>query len=108
LKRGDLLPIAIPGDFGKPRPAIVLQTDRVTFTDTVLVCMITSDLTEHSPFRVNVPNNQQTGLRKPSQIMTDKTYSVLRSKCGPVFGGVNDDVLEALRTALGFIMGFSD
>lgn len=108
MKRGDLVSIAIPGDFGKPRPAIVLQTDRVTFTDTVLVCMITSDLTVHSPFRVDVLNNQQTGLRKPSQIMADKTYSVLRSRCGPVFGRVSDDVLDALRTALGFIMGLGE
>jgi mRNA interferase MazF len=93
------------GDFGKPRPAIVLQTDTVIYTDTVLICLITSDLTQHNPFRVDVPSSPQTGLTKPSQIMAEKTYAVLRRKCGPVFGRVNNEVLDPLRTALVFVMG---
>jgi mRNA interferase MazF len=108
LKRGDLIAIAMTGDFGKPRPAIILQTDRVVYTDTVLVCLITSDLTSHIPYRIDLPSNAQTGLRKPSQIMSEKTYAVLRRKCGPVFGRVEDDVLDKLRTALGFILGFDE
>ncbi len=105
MKRGDLLPIALTGDFGKPRPAIIIQTDSVAFTDTVLIAMITSNLSAHSPFRVDVPNNPQTGLQKPSQIMADKIYTVARRKCGPVFGHVGDDVLAPLQAALAFITG---
>ncbi len=27
MKRGDLVTIALPGDYGKPRPALVVQSD---------------------------------------------------------------------------------
>jgi mRNA interferase MazF len=96
------------GDFGKPRPAIVIQTDCVAYTDTVLICMITSDLTQHIPFRVNLPSNPQTGLKKPSQIMAEKTHAVWRSKCGPVFGHVGEEVLGPLKVALELVMGFNE
>ena len=105
MKRGDLVTVALSGDFGKPRPAIVVQTDHVQFTDTVLICMITGDLTSPGPFRINVPCNAQTGLTKPSQVMADKTYAALRRKCGPVFGNVGEDVLAGLAAALAFILG---
>jgi mRNA interferase MazF len=105
LKRGDLVTTAMSGDYGKPRPAIVVQTDAVGFTETVLICLITSDLTSPGPFRVDVPCNAQTGLLRPSQIMADKTFAPPRTKCGPTFGQVDDDVLVKLGTALAFIMG---
>jgi hypothetical protein len=28
MRRGDLVTVAAPGDFGKPRPALVIQSDR--------------------------------------------------------------------------------
>jgi mRNA interferase MazF len=105
LKRGDLVSIALAGDFSKPRPAIVVQTGHVPFTDTVLVCMITSVLTSPGPFRVDIPSDVQTGLAKPSQVMADKTFASLRRKCGPVFGNASDSVMTELGTALAFILG---
>lgn len=105
MKRGDLITVAMAGDFGKPRPAIVIQTDYVQFTDTILICMITSDLTSPSPFRTNIPSNAQTRLTKPSQVMADKTFAALRKRCGPVFGQAGDVVMTDLGIALAFVMG---
>jgi mRNA interferase MazF len=108
LRRGDLITIALSGDFGKPRPAVVIQSDRIIVTDTILVCLVTSDIQDFPSFRLNLPADAATGLAKPSQIMVDKIFSVMRRKCGPVFGHVDRDVLDQLRAALGFMIGFDE
>ena len=35
MKRGDLAPVAMSGDFGRPRPILVIQSDRFEDTGTV-------------------------------------------------------------------------
>ncbi|MGH8611906.1 MAG: type II toxin-antitoxin system PemK/MazF family toxin [Gammaproteobacteria bacterium] len=45
MKRGDLVTVAMQGDFGKPRPALVIQSD--LFNDThpsVTVLPLTSEI----------------------------------------------------------------
>jgi mRNA interferase MazF len=108
LKRGDLLTVIVPGDFGKPRPAVVIQTDRASSLDSVIVCLITSDLSSPFPFRVALPANEETGLRKVSQIMVDKMFTSYREKCGPVFGRIDTQALAALNEALALMTGIID
>jgi mRNA interferase MazF len=108
LRRGDLITIAQRGDYGKPRPAVVVQVDHVLNTDSVLVCMLTSDLAPTTPFRVRLPADPETGLRTISDIMADKITVSLRSKCGPVFGHVSASGMTRLNEALAFILGLGD
>jgi mRNA interferase MazF len=42
VERGDLVTVAVSGDYGKPRPALVIQTDHLPETDSVLVCLLTT------------------------------------------------------------------
>jgi mRNA interferase MazF len=44
MKRGDLVTIAMAGDFGKPRPALVVQADQFAETATVTVFLISGTL----------------------------------------------------------------
>lgn len=30
MKRGDIITVALSGDYGKPRPAVVVQNDKVS------------------------------------------------------------------------------
>ena len=46
MKRGDLVTIAGQGDFGKPRPALVVQSDLYANHPTVTVLALSSDLKE--------------------------------------------------------------
>ena len=108
MRRGDLLTVIVPGDFGTPRPAVVIQTDFAEELDTVIVCMITSDLGSPWRFRVTVPANSETGLRAPSQIMADKLFTSYREKCGPVFGRLGGPNLAELNEALTFMIGLGE
>lgn len=105
MKRGDLVSVAISGDYGKPRPALVVQSDAATETDSVLVCLLTSEDAPTTPFRVAIKSDDITNLRKPSTIMADKTLIALREKCGPVFGRAPQSVMLELDEALTFILG---
>ena len=67
MKRGDVITVALSGDYGKPRPAVVIQSDTLLETESVLVCLITSKRQEASLYRLDVPGSEQTAcanLRK--------------------------------------------
>ena len=78
MRRGDFVTIAMPGDFGKPRPALVIQTDHFVEHPTVTILPVTSTLVDAPLLRITVPPSAENGLRKPSQVMVDKAMTVKR------------------------------
>ena len=67
--RGDFLTIAIQGNFGKARPALVIQADPCNVHATVTVLPVTSTLAVAQLLRVSVEPGPGSGLQKPSQEM---------------------------------------
>lgn len=43
IQRGDLVVVALSGDYGKPRPALVVQSDDFQALPSVTVLRITSE-----------------------------------------------------------------
>lgn len=107
MRRGDLVTIAMQGDFGKPRPALVIQSDQFDAHATVTVLLLSSTLIEAPLFRLTVDPTQGNGLRKPSQIMVDKAMTVKREKLGEVFGRIDDSAMVAVNRALALFLGFA-
>lgn len=107
MKRGELVTIAIPGDFGKPRPALVIQSDLFDQTGTVTVLMISGTLVDAPLIRLTVLPDSTNGLLKPSQIMIDKLMSVKRDKLGPSFGRVNAETMLAVTRSLAVFLGLA-
>jgi mRNA interferase MazF len=107
LKRGDILVVAAPGDLGKPRPAIVIQSDALEASDTVLVCLITSTLREAPLYRVAIEPSPLSGLRQPSQAMVEKIMALRREKCGRVIGRLSDQEMLLLNRLLGLMIGIA-
>ncbi|MDR3576837.1 MAG: type II toxin-antitoxin system PemK/MazF family toxin [Anaerolineaceae bacterium] len=105
MKRGDLVTVAVSGDYGKPRPALVVQSDALDGTDSVLVCLITTTLRDAPLYRLPLPASDATGLRQASQVMVDKIFAVKRDKCGAVMGRIDAASLLALDRLLMFIVG---
>lgn len=105
MKRGDLVTAAINGDYGKPRPALVIQSDALDGTDAVLVCLLTTTLRDAPLFRLTLPADEGTGLRDVSQVMADKIMAVRRDRCGPVVGRADDAALAALGRILVVMVG---
>ena len=108
MKRGDIVTVAAQGDYGKPRPAVIIQSDWLDETDSVLVCLVTSTQRATPLYRLDIPAGAATGLREPSQIMADKIMAVRREKCGPAIGHVGAAELLALGRILALMIGVAD
>ncbi|WP_084627955.1 type II toxin-antitoxin system PemK/MazF family toxin [Elstera litoralis] len=106
MRRGDLVTVALAGDFGKPRPALILQSDLLAEHDTVIVALVTSALIPAPLVRISVEPTPANGLSKTSQIMVDKVMTVRREKLGPVFGCVEEATLIAVNHSLALVLGF--
>jgi mRNA interferase MazF len=104
----------VPGDFGKLRPALVIQSDLFEGTGTVMVLLLPGTLVDAPLIRIVVDPTATDGLRKPSQVMVDKAMTVRRGQdrrgdrpprrhsdaCGyPRSGGVLRDRLTGTVTA---------
>ena len=107
VRRGDLVTVAVAGDFGKPRPALVIQSDRFDTTATVTVLLVSSTLLEAPLIRLTVEPSATNGLRERSQVMVDKAMTVKRDKLGARFGRLDDAALIAVNRALALFLGFA-
>jgi len=105
MKRGDLVTVAFAGDFGKPRPALVVQSDIFGDIASVTVLPLTSKLTELRRTRIVVVPTAENGLRSPSGIMIDKIGTLPREKVGPVFGRLAPEDMAAVNRALAIFLG---
>ena len=105
MKRGDFVTIAMQGDFGKPRPALVVQADHFDALATVAVLPVTSTLVDAPLMRITVEPEARNGLSKPSQVMVDKLVTVRRDKVGPGFGTASDELMVAVGRALAVFLG---
>jgi mRNA interferase MazF len=107
MRRGDLVTVVLQSAYGKPRPALVIQSDLFAQHPSVTILPVTGELRETPLFRVSVMPSSDNGLRKPSQVMVDKAQSVPREKIGEVFGHLDDEALLAVNRALAVFLGFA-
>jgi len=107
VRRGDLVTVALSGDYGKPRPALVVQSDLFSAHPSVTLLPVTGDLREAPLLRIRVDPSEQNGLRKTSDIMVDKLQTVPRERVGTVIGRVDDATMVAVNRALATFLGFA-
>lgn len=107
MRRGDLVTVALQGDFGKPRPALVIQSDLFDTHPSVTILPVTSELRVAPLFRIPVNPSELNGLSKPSQVMVDKPQSIAREKIGAVIGRLDDETMLAVNRALAVFLGFA-
>ena len=107
MRRGDLVTIELQGAYGKPRPALIVQSDLFAEHPSVTILPVTSELLDTPLFRVQVESSPDNGLRKRSQVMVDKVQSVPREKIGAVFGRLDDEAMLSVNRALAVFLGFA-
>jgi mRNA interferase MazF len=108
LKRGDIVTIAAPGDYGKPRPALIIQAD--VFNDhhsSVTVVPLTSTIVDAPLFRITLDPTRQNGLNRVSQIMVDKVLTLPREKVGKRVGRLGNTLMIRVGRALSVWLGMS-
>jgi len=105
MKRGDLVPVVLAGAYGKPRPALVIQSDLFARHTSVTVLPVTTEIRPIEIFRIAVAPTEKNGLRAPSQIMVDKAHTIPRDKAGDPFGVLAARTLAAVNRALAVFLG---
>jgi mRNA interferase MazF len=105
IGRGDLVVAAFPGDYGKPRPALVAQNDAFAGLASVTLLPLTTDLYNWPLFRVAVEPTGENGLRQRSHIMVDKAATVSRNKIGRAIGRLDAATMRSVNTALANFLG---
>lgn len=109
IRRGDLVAVAAPGDYGKPRPAVVVQSDLFPETHPfVIICQLTSHVDPASSSRILVVPSLQNGLTATSQIMVDKPTTVRRSRIGKRIGRLEHQYIGELDFLIALVMGLGD
>ena len=109
MNRGDVVIVAAPGDYGKPRPAIIVQTDAFPEThSSVVICQMTSEVVDAPDFRVTIVPSAENGLQLRSQVMADKPVTVRRRRIGQIIGRLSERDVGRLNIALAFVMGLAD
>jgi mRNA interferase MazF len=108
IKRGDVAVVVMPGDLGKPRPAVVVQgADISEASTTILLCPMSSDLQDFKVLRPIIEPTSQNGLRIRSQIMTDKIFPLRRENIRRVIGSLDAVTTERLNQALLVVLGLA-
>ena len=109
MRRGDVVTVAVTGDYGKPRPAVIVQSDAFPENHaSVVVCQMTSEIVDAPDFRILIEPNTENGLRARSQIMADKPVTIRRERIGQLVGHLDDVDMARLNVALAFVMGLAD
>ncbi|HET6325751.1 MAG TPA: type II toxin-antitoxin system PemK/MazF family toxin [Planctomycetaceae bacterium] len=108
MKRGDIVLVVARGDYGKPRPAVIVQSDLFNATHaSLLVCLLTTEIVKAPLFRLSLRPSPENGLREVSQIMVDKVVAVPRGRVRDCIGAVDDTTLLAVNRSLALMLGLA-
>src|SRR5690625_7667171 len=104
MTRGSIVTVAFQGDFGKPRPALVVQSDLLEDLQSVIVCPITSDI-QGAAFRITIEPNPTNGLNYLSQVTVDNIATLSESKVGSSIGQLDNGRVTAVDRAIWWVFG---
>ena len=101
LRRGDIALVVAAGDYGKPRPAVIVQSDLFNETHASLtVCPVTSLLVEAPLFRIALKPSRASGIERVSQIMVDKIQTLRRDRIRERIGAIPPATMRDVEAAL--------
>jgi len=107
VRRGDLVTVALQGDYSKPRPALIIQADQFADLGSVVILPLTSTMIDAPLLRPTVEPSPGNGLRAPSQIMLDKPMTVKTDKVGATFGHLDDVAMIGVSRSLALFLGLA-
>lgn len=107
MKRGDVVIALVRGDYGKPRPVVVIQNDRFARHTSVTVALITSTLTELDDVRLTLDPSPTNGLRVTSQVQLDRLQSIPRTRLRDVIGQLTPAQMTRINRGLALFLGLA-
>ena len=108
MRRGDILTVSAPGDYGKPRPAVVIQSDVLNRdARSTIVALLTSHLQDAPLLRLSVEPTADNGLKVRSQVQVNRLLSLPFEKLGPKIGRLSDREIIELNRLLAVVIGLA-
>jgi mRNA interferase MazF len=107
MKQGDIIAVSLPGDYGKPRPAVIIQSDIFAHLHSIAVLPLTSHVLSLERCRVVINPTEQNGLQKVSQMMVEKASTVPRDRATQLIGRLSPEDMSAVNRALALFLGFN-
>jgi mRNA interferase MazF len=107
VKRGDIATAAPPGEFGKPRPVLIVQALTDVPPERVTVALITADLLRHPLLRIPIEPTIQNGLQLSSEVAVDNIQTFSVRKLGNVIGSVDALTMRLVDAAMSRHLGLS-
>ena len=103
LKRGDIVTVAA----GKPRPAVIVQSDHLLPYPMIIVVPMSSEIdTRPPPFtRITIDPSPTNGLKRVSQIMLDRIIGVPAASLRVTAGRLEEDKLTEVTRLLALWLG---
>jgi mRNA interferase MazF len=105
VTRGDIVTVALQGDHGKPRPALIVQADQFRDSSHVAVLLMTSFVADAPLIRIPVDATGRTGLSNRSFAMLDRITTAPREKIGSIIGRVDDAVMVEVNRVMAVFLG---
>lgn len=105
MTRGEIVLAVLAGDYGKVRPAVVLQSDLLAEIDSIIICPLSSSLSRLTTVRVRLAPDPATGLLVMSEAMVEKIGGVKRDRVRAVLGRVSDETMREIEAKLLFVLG---
>jgi len=109
MRRGDIVTVAAPGEYGKPRPAVVIQGDALNQAAprSTIVALMTSALAKAPLLRLTIKPTSGNGLKKPGQVQVNRILTLPASKTGQRIGRLADTEIIALNRMLAVVIGLT-
>lgn len=105
--RGEIWTVAGGVFASKPRPALVIQDDRFSESESLTVLPLTSTLRDAPLLRILVTPSNLSGLVRDSHIMIDKITTVRRSTLHSRVGRLTPGQLVEVERALLVFLGIA-
>ena len=105
MKRGDIVLIVLTGEFGKPRPALVIQTDTAFPSEYITCIPITGTLKRVPDVRIPIDPTLQNGLTKPSELMVDLVQTASLSRFRDIIGRIDTETMTLVEKSLSLHLG---
>ena len=108
MRRGDIVAVAAPGDYGKPRPAVVIQADLLNQSaQSTIVALVTSHLIDAPLLRLTLEPNSGNGLQKRSQVQVNRLLTLPIAKVGATIGRLSGQDLVDLDRPMAVVIGLA-
>ena len=106
IRRGDFVVVAMAGDYGKPRPALIVQSDLFAALPSAALCPISSFIRDDADIlRLTVVPSARNGLKQKSQILIDKITTIPIAKISRSIGHADDALMVSVNRALALFLG---